>query len=98
MALRGHANIPRALASLGTDVVSFFQGLLDYEHQLIQTGQRIHWKSTSSPKGNFLKLDGSTITNSDYPALVAYAANDADFTVGATTTDLPTESGYWVKT
>lgn len=98
MTLFGHQNIPGAFVSMGRDVVGFLQTLLDYKHSLIQTGTRIKWGSTAAPNGGYLELDGSTITNADYPALVRYAANDSDYTVGATTTDLPTDSGFWVKT
>ena len=98
MTLVRHQNIPAKLHQDDREIVAFFQGLLDYAHSLIQTGTRITWKSTVEPGGGYLELDGSVITNSEYPALVAYAANDATFTVGATTTTLPTEANTWVKT
>lgn len=98
MALRSTQNIPGIFTAMGREVVTFLQSILDYRHQLIQTGMRVKWKSTSAPLGNFLKLDGAVITNTDYPALVAFAANDADFVVGATTTTLPTDAGFYVKT
>jgi len=90
--------MPRKLHGDDREVVAFLQTLLDYHHQLIQTGMRIKWRSTTAPSGNFLACDGATITNSDYPELVAYAANDPDFTVGATTTVLPTDAGFYIKT
>ena len=93
-----HQNIPVKLHRDDREIVAFMQGLLDYRHGLTQTGTRISWKSTATPDGGYLKLDGSVITNTDYPDLVAYAANDATFTVGATTTTLPTEANVWIKT
>lgn len=97
MAIR-HQNIPAFFVEKGRDVVAFLQALLDYKHSLIQTGMRVKWKSTATPDGGYLKLDGSVIANASYPALIRYAANDADYTVGATTTTLPTDAGFWVKT
>ena len=92
------ANIPAALVSMGREVVGFIQGLIDYRKSLVQVGMRIKWRSTvEPPDGKYLSLDGSVITNADFPQLIAYAANDPDFTVGATTTTLPTDSGFWVK-
>ena len=98
MPLRTLPNIPNELLGFGQRAVGFFQRILNYEHRLIQTGMRVKWVSTATPYGNYLKCDGATITNSDYPELVAYAANDVNFTVGATTTVLPTDAGFWVKT
>ena len=98
MPLRRHQNIPDAFTRLGRDVVNFIQTLLDYQHGLIQTGTRISWKSTAEPSGGYIELDGSVITNADYPDLIEYAANDSTFTVGATTTTLPTEANTWIKT
>jgi hypothetical protein len=80
------------------EVVAFLQGLLDYAHGLVQTGTRIKWNSTEEPDGGYLALDGSVINNAEYPDLITYAANDAGFTVGATTTTIPTDAGYWIKT
>lgn len=98
MTLLRHQNIPAKLHRDDREIVAFMQALLDYRHNLIQTGTRISWKSTTEPDGGYLLLDGSVITNSEYPALVAYAANDSTFTVGATTTTLPTEANTWIKT
>lgn len=98
MARIGAPNIPAHLARLGDEAVKFFQSLLDYRHRLTQTGTRIKWGSTVAPTGGYLILDGTTITNADYPDLIRFAANDADFTVGASTTTLPTDAGFWVKT
>lgn len=98
MASVRHQNMPWKLHQDDREVVAFLQGLLDYSHSLVQTGTRIKWKSTAMPAGGYLQCNGQTITNSQYPDLVAYAANDADFTVGATTTTLPTDAGFWVKT
>lgn len=98
MTLRKHQNIPTILAEMGRDVVAFLQGLLDYRHSLINTGTRISWKSTATPDGGYLKLDGSVIANASYPALITYAANDSTFTIGATTTTLPNEANTWIKT
>ena len=93
-----HQNIPFKLHGDDREAVAFFQGLLDYANDLVMTGTRIRWLSTATPAGGYLKLDGSTITNSQYPELITYAANDASFTVGATTTVIPTDAGYWIKT
>lgn len=98
MALKTHTNIPAGLHQDKREHVAFFQALLDYQHQLIQTGMRVKWNSNTAPSGNYLQLNGSVITNSAYPALVAYAAGDTDYVVGATTTTLPTDPGFWVKT
>lgn len=98
MTLRKHQNIPPALHRDDREVVSFLQGLLDYRNSLVNTGTRITWKSTIAPLGGYLQLDGSVITNTQYQDLVAYAANDSTFTVGATTTTLPTEANTWIKT
>lgn len=98
MTLRKHQNIPPGLHRDDREVVAFLQGLLDYRHSLINTGTRISWKSTATPDGGYLKLDGSVIANASYPALITYAANDSTFTVGATTTTLPNEANTWVKT
>lgn len=99
MALKRSPNIPTSLLDRDEKTrVAFFQTLLDYRNALIQTGMRIKWKSTVAPAGGYLILDGSVVTNADYLALVAYAANDADFVVGATTTTLPTDAGFYVKT
>jgi hypothetical protein len=98
MTLLRHQNIPARLHQDDREIVAFFQNLLDYAHGLIQTGTRISWKSTATPSGGYLQLNGAVITNSQYPDLVAYARNDATFTVGATTTTLPTEANTWIKT
>jgi len=97
MAFRGRQNIPGALVAMGREVVGFLQTLLDYERVTIQTGMRVKWRSTESLTG-YLQCNGATITNANYPDLIRYAANDPDFTVGATTTTLPTDVGFWVKT
>lgn len=93
-----HQDIPSGLHGDNPKHVAFFQNLLNYANSLVQTGTRISWKSTAEPLGGYLPLDGAVITNSQYPDLVAYAANDATFTVGATTTTLPTEADTWIKT
>lgn len=98
MTFRKHQNIPPSLHRDDREVVAFLQALLDYRHSLVNTGTRISWKSTATPDGGYLKLDGTVITNSEYPALVSYAANDSTFTVGATTTTLPNEALVWIKT
>lgn len=93
-----HQNIPVKLHRDDREIVAFLQGLLDYRHGLIQTGTRIKWKSTIEPDGGYLECNGQVVTNSQYVELVAYAANDADFVVGLTTTTLPNDPGFWVKT
>lgn len=98
MPLIKHQNIPAKLHRDDREIVAFLQGLLDYAHGLVPTGARIKWKSTEEPPGGYLQCNGQVITNSQYPDLVSYAVNDADFTVGATTTTLPTDAGFWVKT
>lgn len=95
--MRRSSNIPARLHQNDSECLGFFQAILDYQKSLIQVGTRINRPSTVAPDGGYLALDGSVINNADYPALVSYAANDAGFTVGATTTTLPTVAGYWVK-
>lgn len=93
-----HQNIPAKLHRDDREIVAFLQGLLDYAHGLVPTGARIKWKSTEEPAGGYLQCNGQVITNSQYPALVSYAANDPDFVVGVTTTTLPTDVDFFVKT
>ena len=95
-----HPNIPADLLRIGDQrqIAAFFQTLLDYADGLVQTGMRIKWKSTTAPDGGYLKLDGTTFVNATYPDLYAFAKTDSDFTVGATTTTLPNDPGFWVKT
>jgi hypothetical protein len=93
-----HQNIPANLHKDDREVVAFLQGILNYKNNLVQTGTRIKWKSTATPAGGYLQCNGQTIVNAQYPDLVAYARNDADFVVGITTTTLPTDADFFVKT
>jgi len=98
MTLVKHQNIPVSLHRDDREIVAFLQGLLDARHYLLQTGMRVTWKSTATLQGPFLRLNGATVNNADYPRLIAYAADDSTFTVGASTTVLPNEANTWIAT
>ena len=97
MAQRKHQNIPPQFTSMGRDVVTFLQTLLDYEHSLVQVGMGIRWTATNVPSAKYLKLNGAVVLRADYDQLWTHAQGDSAYTTTATTITLPTVANFIVK-
>ena len=64
-------NIPEKLHQDDKDVAAYIQAIVNFQDQLIQTGTRIKWGSTTAPDGGYLVCDGTTFVNATYP-MAAY--------------------------
>jgi len=89
--------IPAKLHGDDREVVGFLTTLIDYDTQLIPTGQGIRHFDPAVPDG-FLTCDGSAVSRTTYATLfqalgTTYGAGD-----GVTTFNLPNASGFVIKT
>jgi hypothetical protein len=89
--------IPAKLHGDDREVVGFLTTLIDYDTQLIPTGQGIRHFLPTVPEG-FLNCDGTAVSRTTYATLfqalgTTYGAGD-----GVTTFNLPNASGFVIKT
>ena len=89
--------IPAKLHGDDREVVGFLTTLIDYDTQLIPTGQGIRHFLPTVPEG-FLNCDGSAVSRTTYATLflalgTTYGAGD-----GVTSFNLPNASGFVIKT
>ena len=89
--------IPAKLHGDDREVVGFLTTLIDYDAQLIPTGQGIRHFLPVVPDG-YLTCDGSAVSRTTYATLfqalgTTYGAGD-----GVTTFNLPNASGFVIKT
>ena len=89
--------IPAKLHGDDREVVGFLTTLIDYDTQLIPTGQGIRHFLPAVPEG-FLLCDGAAVSRTTYATLfqalgTTYGAGD-----GVTTFNLPNASGFVIKT
>ena len=89
--------IPAKLHGDDREVVGFLTTLIDYDTQLIPTGQGIRHFLPTVPEG-FRNCDGTAVSRTTYATLfqalgTTYGAGD-----GVTTFNLPNASGFVIKT
>lgn len=97
MTRRVRPNIPAKIHGDDREVVGFFQAILDYQPFLIPTGEAIRHFLPALPDG-FLTCDGSAVSRTTYVGLFAAIGTAYGVGDGSTTFNLPTASGFAIRT